>query len=178
MAAALIRLDGRVSELLYGGAQPYLPRSALLALELSADFRLFFPAALAVLALWKSPIVVSLILGLFLDLAAVGLVKILFRRGRPHYNRGMSAAVAVDHFSFPSGHSSRVFFVAALLHLSKVSGSAAVWGWAAATSASRVLLGRHFAGDVIVGACLGVVEGVVAYRFLNPENFDQIRYWV
>lgn len=39
--------------------------------------------------------------------------------------------------------------------------------WAVATSVSRVLLGRHFVCDVIAGACLGVVEALLVFHFLN-----------
>lgn len=109
----------------------------------------------------------------------------------------MSIAFAADHWSFPSGHSSRVFFVSQFLFLSIenvkeillqeerlrdwVSGFGAgdpnktelflflkvVFGWAIATSVSRVLLGRHFVGDVTAGACLGLMEGWVTHRFIH-----------
>lgn len=39
--------------------------------------------------------------------------------------------------------------------------------WAAATSISRVLLGRHFVCDVIAGALLGVLEALLVFRFIN-----------
>lgn len=39
--------------------------------------------------------------------------------------------------------------------------------WAAATSISRVLLGRHFVCDVIAGAFLGVLEALLVFRFIN-----------
>jgi len=42
-----------------------------------------------------------------------------------------------------------------------------VSSWAAATSISRVLLGRHFVCDVIAGACLGVLEALIVFHFLN-----------
>ncbi|XP_020263741.1 probable lipid phosphate phosphatase beta [Asparagus officinalis] len=82
----------------------------------------------------------------------------------------MSLVVAVDHWSFPSGHSSRVFFVASFLFLVGGAGDgvvAAVFVWAAATAASRVLMGRHFVMDVVAGAGLGAVEGVITHRFLK-----------
>ncbi|OWM71824.1 hypothetical protein CDL15_Pgr017707 [Punica granatum] len=158
------------------------PRPLFLLLELSADFRLFFPLALSIflsptLSALLRPFLVPLLLGLLLDLALIGLIKIVFRRPRPVYNKNMSVAVSVDHYSFPSGHSSRVCFVAALFYLTSESIKRAAvadhrlvlwaWLWAAATSVSRVLLGRHYAFDVFVGSCLGVLEGLFAFHYLS-----------
>lgn len=44
-----------------------------------------------------------------LDLVLVGSIKGVFRRSRPVYNlqSDFAVVVAVDHYSFPSGHSSR-----------------------------------------------------------------------
>jgi hypothetical protein len=45
---------------------------------------------------------VNLYVGLFLDLAVTGIVKAVFRRGRPQYNGANKGfTFAVDQFSFP-----------------------------------------------------------------------------
>ncbi|XP_018850638.1 probable lipid phosphate phosphatase beta [Juglans regia] len=181
----LISLDTTLSRQLHSLTQPVLPSSLLLLLELSADFRLFFPISLSLLlspSLLR-PFLPPLLLGLLLDLALIGLVKLLFRRSRPPHNHthSMNVAVSADHFSFPSGHASRVCFVASLAHLSAAAIRQGhheasktvnfvllvVWVWAVLTSVSRVLLGRHFVSDVFVGACLGVLEAVFSFRFLK-----------
>ncbi len=48
-------------------------------------------------------------LGLWVDIALVGALKGVFRRSRPEYNVSgdFILVVAVDKFSFPSGHASR-----------------------------------------------------------------------
>lgn len=98
----------------------------------------------------------------------------------------MSAVVYADSFSFPSGHASRVLFLATLFHLIVINDVGVisefiqrwvkfepgfvlfgVWVWAITTATSRVLLGRHFLFDVLAGALLGVLEGIVAFRFLR-----------
>ncbi|KAJ0962047.1 hypothetical protein J5N97_029875 [Dioscorea zingiberensis] len=113
-------------------------------------------------------------------------------RPAPIYNKGMSLAFAVDQWSFPSGHSSRVFFLASFLSLSSASidlGSSRIWDflrgepvelvvflvfiWSATTSISRVLLGRHFVLDVVVGAVLGVLEALFVFCFLNFEALHE-----
>ncbi|KAL6519175.1 hypothetical protein OROGR_018495 [Orobanche gracilis] len=200
----LVKLDTDLSYYLHSLFHSYLPSSVHLVLELSADFRFSFPISLAIclspLPSSFLPFFSSLLFGLLLDLALVGLVKVVFRRRRPPYNPQMSAVVSADNFSFPSGHASRVFFVSALVSLAADAIEAALvelkagggfvdrWiagddrrfvsslvlvvrVWAIVTAFSRVLLGRHFFFDVLAGACLGVFEGLIAYRLLRFENF-------
>ncbi len=51
----------------------------------------------------------NLVLGLLLDIVLVGTMKGLVRRARPVYNHAgdFVVVVAVDQFSFPSGHAAR-----------------------------------------------------------------------
>ncbi|KAG5559326.1 hypothetical protein RHGRI_009013 [Rhododendron griersonianum] len=202
----LIDIDKSVSLHLHSTAQPFLPRSLLKTLEISGDGRLFFPLAISLLlsplstATATTFLLSSLLIGAVLDLLLVGLTKHLVRRPRPVYNKDMFLSFAVDHWSFPSGHSSRVCFVAAFLSLSSaairdaiaqlrlsrveyvdklidsvgIDDGAAVnlvvlvaCSWAAATSISRVLLGRHFVCDVIAGALLGVLEALLVVPSSN-----------
>ncbi|XP_042503715.1 probable lipid phosphate phosphatase beta [Macadamia integrifolia] len=105
-----------------------VPRSVLKALEISGDGRFWFPIPVA---LFFSPlasmshhlrsILIGLFLGSLLDLVLVGLIKYLVRRPRPVYNKGMHLTLSVDHWSFPSGHSSRVCFIASFLYFSSAS---------------------------------------------------------
>ncbi|KAL6007894.1 hypothetical protein ACLOJK_033398 [Asimina triloba] len=194
----LIDLDATWSLHIHTIFQP-LPRFLLKALEISGDGRFWFPIPIA---LFLSPIasaspafrqiLIFMFFGSLFDLVAVGLIKFLIRRPRPAYNKGMHLVVAVDHWSFPSGHSSRVCFIAAFLYLSLASIAEAfshldrsgnefvgrwvgsdgkvverfVFGvclWSALTSVSRVLLGRHFVCDVIAGACFGVLEALFVF---------------
>uniref|UniRef100_A0A915NRB9 Phosphatidic acid phosphatase type 2/haloperoxidase domain-containing protein n=1 Tax=Meloidogyne floridensis TaxID=298350 RepID=A0A915NRB9_9BILA len=54
-----------------------------------------------------------LAIALFFDLALVGILKIIFRRDRPKYNKGkiILGAPIIDDFSFPSGHTSRTIML-------------------------------------------------------------------
>lgn len=193
----ILAVDAAVSSAIHTAAKPYLPPFLLLLLEISADFRFSFPVSLSLLLSPPlRPFLIPFLLGLLLDLILVGLVKLIFRRARPSYNHpSMSAAVSADHYSFPSGHASRVFFVAASVHFftSVVAAEAVerysfldgwvrdrrdvkgevvvvVWIWATVTAVSRILLGRHYVIDVAAGACLGVLEALFALRFLRFEH--------
>ncbi|KAE8657355.1 putative lipid phosphate phosphatase beta [Hibiscus syriacus] len=184
----LMTIDASISVFLHTFFKPILPAFLLLLLEYSADFRFSFPVSLSLFLASPSysSLAIPLILGHLLDLALIGLIKLTFRRARPHYNPNMSPAVHADNFSFPSGHASRVLFLATLFHLivqhneDIVSDSIqrwikfepgfvmlGVWVWAIITATSRVLLGRHFFFDVLAGALVGALEGIVAYQFLR-----------
>lgn len=43
-----------------------------------------------------------------------------------------------------------------------------VCAWAALTSVSRVVMGRHYAGDVLAGAVLGTLELLVLRAAVPP----------
>uniref|UniRef100_A0A8I7BC58 Phosphatidic acid phosphatase type 2/haloperoxidase domain-containing protein n=1 Tax=Hordeum vulgare subsp. vulgare TaxID=112509 RepID=A0A8I7BC58_HORVV len=165
-------LDAAVSLRLHALFLP-VPRLLLKAFEVAGDGRIWLPVPISLLLISTttssvvSPLLVGLILGLVLDLAFVGLAKLIVRRPRPAYNAAdMYVAVAVDHWSFPSGHSSRAFLVAAFLADGGFPREA-LFLWAAATSASRVLLGRHYILDVVAGAWLGVVEAWLSNLILR-----------
>ncbi|CAK9173189.1 unnamed protein product [Ilex paraguariensis] len=117
----LIHLDTTVSLHLYTLTQPILPYTLLKTLELSGDGRFFFPLTLSLLlsplSTTQFPFILNLLLGLLLDLLVIGLLKHLVRRPRPVYNKNMFLTFSVDHWSFPSGHSSRVFYIATFIFL-------------------------------------------------------------
>jgi membrane-associated phospholipid phosphatase len=119
------------------------------------------------------------------------MMKGIIRRSRPSYNKGMHLVVSVDHYSFPSGHSSRAFLIVLFAfeyaHQWKVDVFSKVGTyvgpnidqglvyyalccalviWVLATASSRVLLGRHYLVDVVVGSVVGVLEALFVTRVL------------
>ncbi|XP_066319074.1 probable lipid phosphate phosphatase beta isoform X1 [Miscanthus floridulus] len=171
-------LDAAVSLRLHALFLP-VPRLLLKTLEIAGDGRIWLPVPISLLLLSASPananasgaaspLLAGLVAGLVLDLILVGLVKVVVRRPRPAYNaKDMYVAVAADHWSFPSGHSSRAFLVASFLSAGGFRPREALFLWATATSASRVLLGRHYVLDVVAGACLGVFEAWLSNLLLR-----------
>jgi presqualene diphosphate phosphatase len=123
--------------------------------------------------------------GTLLDLAAIGVIKPLVRRARPHYNPGLQIATvnAVDQFSFPSGHASRSFYVATfVLYGATVRPRGTPeWlqhplvlgllvAWALAVAVSRVALGRHHVLDVVFGSLLGMSYVLVLHLVWFPDD--------
>ncbi|CAN4127590.1 unnamed protein product [Withania somnifera] len=187
----IVDFDTAISLRLYTLTHPILPYYFLKTLEISGDGFLFFPVILSLLLyplafsenITSNIFPINLLLGGILDLILIGILKHLIRRPRPVYNKNMFLSFSVDHWSFPSGHSSRVFMIATVVYLSFDLIKEVlimlnydlfvdyliliVIGWAATTSFSRVLLGRHFVFDVIAGVLLGVLEGIFAFWIIN-----------
>jgi undecaprenyl-diphosphatase len=117
-----------------------------------------------------------LIAALVAQAVLVWAIKGLTARVRPWIALGWPAPLWAPHDgSFPSGHSSGSFCVAAFL-LAWPSAADAAWvvakripGLAAAVLAvlvalSRVIAGAHFPSDVVVGAAMGSLVGLAAAR--------------
>ncbi|XP_064458551.1 polyisoprenoid diphosphate/phosphate phosphohydrolase PLPP6-like [Ornithodoros turicata] len=119
---------------------------------------------------------INLFLALCIDLIAVACVKSAARRKRPVVNRqDMFFTVSIDKLSFPSGHASRTAMLSCIIILKTsvfpVFKLASVL-WCAAVAGSRVLLGRHYIGDVCGGIILGVIEYlvIVTLFWMNSET--------
>jgi undecaprenyl-diphosphatase len=72
--------------------------------------------------------------------------------------------LAFDRFSFPSGHSLNAFAATTVLAAHFPLAAPFLLPLAASIAASRVFLGRHFLGDVLVGALIGVAIGATVVR--------------
>lgn len=95
--------------------------------------------------------------------AAVAVIKIVAARARPELLfsdgvYGFRVAGWGEAFrSFPSGHAAAGFALAAVLARSWPRGRIGLYVLATLIAASRVVLGRHYPGDVIAGAWFGVI---------------------
>ena len=118
--------------------------------------------------------------------AIVWLVKRLVGRVRPWIQFGLLAPPSAPHdHSFPSGHASASFCVAAFVLVTAARSvsrgsraspvpalaAVAVLALAALVGVARVYLGAHFPGDVLGGALLGGVFG--AWAAQRPRSDTQ-----
>lgn len=113
---------------------------------------------------------------LILDIIFVAILKAAIGRTRPADNEeeDMFMTYSVDKMSCPSGHTSRTVMLTYILisstpHMYLLHPFIIIW--CLCTSASRVLLGRHYIGDVLIGMVLGYAEYLlVDYIWAGPET--------
>lgn len=137
-------------------------------------------ALIAALLLWrlgwkKGLIAIACIVACFVASEQINnLIKHLVMRVRPCNHEGMIAAglhilETGGGWSFPSGHSNNsfAFAVSSLLCL-KIDGrrtwkgySAFILCWASLVAISRIMVARHFLGDILVGSLLGAALGLL-----------------
>lgn len=76
-------------------------------------------------------------------------------------------------YGFVSSHAANAFAVALFLVLKYWKRVKRQWPllllivWALATSYSRAYLGKHYPGDLVCGAILGVVAGLIVWMIIN-----------
>ena len=102
------------------------------------------------------------------------LFKPLFHRLRPCFNEDFEGIIhlpkglAGGQFGFTSSHASNTFAIATFLTpiLSKYCPWPAIllFLWAFISSYSRIYIGYHYPGDIIVGAILGVLIGMIFWK--------------
>lgn len=123
---------------------------------IEGDHRLGIILALGILSLWL----------------VVETVKALTDRARPYLTLEQTQVVGWREIgrSFPSGHTSQTFFMATLFvrHFQVSIGvSLALYFVAALVGFTRIYIGVHYPRDVLAGAILGSVWGILGVFVLN-----------
>ena len=108
------------------------------------------------------------------DQLSAHVCKPLFQRLRPCYNTDLQDLIylpkgmAGGRYGFVSSHAANTFAVAAFLTpaLSKNRNwiGIVLYLWAFISSYSRIYLGFHYLGDIICGAVLGILIGLILWK--------------
>ncbi|MEM7110289.1 MAG: phosphatase PAP2 family protein [Bacteroidota bacterium] len=125
---------------------------------------------------WKSIIYIT---GIILAIAATdqlcsGFMKPFFERFRPSRDPSLEGLVHIVNgyrggkFGFASSHAGNTFALATFLFLTfktRFKWITWIFLWAAIVSYTRIYLGVHYPGDILVGGMIGVGFGLLFYKF-------------
>ena len=104
-------------------------------------------------------------------------VKFTVRRRRPEGEWG-AIYRNTDPHSFPSGHAARAFLIAVIATgLGPGWLAVVLWVWAPLVALARAAMGVHYLSDVVAGALVGMVVGMLAL-WLNPQVMTLIQAWL
>ena len=161
------RLDSHVFMLINMRAYPkWLDRFMWLTTQLG-NMLASFIAAFLLLMMNDRGLAVEIILGTLLLWLVVEMIKALSDRDRPllTFNKTRIIGWQEKGFSFPSGHTTQIFFLMTLFihhfHLG-IGEAIALYAVATLVGFTRIYLGAHYPRDVIAGMVLGSVWGILA----------------
>ena len=159
-----LELDRRYSARMRIAQKPGPLRWLAILLAHSGDSWYLVPAML--LAAWLGGpaaqwLVARMLIGIGVLIVIIFLVKRRFKRARPEGEWGKFYR-RTDPHSFPSGHAGRMAMLAVLAF-----GLGPAWLGllllilAPAVSLARVAMGVHYLSDVVAGAAIGIVVGLI-----------------
>ena len=105
---------------------------------------------------------IALIIALLASAAVTELVRYAVQLPRPKESMG---------YGFPSGHTSAAFSLAAVLAVTFPQSSSLFYLLAMLTGISRLYFRAHYLTDVLAGALIGVLTGMLLAKALIPRSF-------
>lgn len=118
------------------------------------------------------------------DQITSGVMKPLFARPRPSHDPLLAATIHIVNgyrggsYGFASGHAANTFGIATLFYLlmrKHYPWIGWIFLWAGLVAYTRIYLGVHFPGDVLVGALVGMACAWLVYRLMR---YFTIRYYL
>jgi len=124
---------------------------------------------------WMAILAIAIVIVLT-DQITSGLMKPYFARLRPSREPSLQGLVHLvngykgGNFSFASSHAANTFGTATFFFLMFWPAKrwiAWLFAWAAGMTYTRIYLGVHYPGDILVGGMIGVVCGWIGYKLFQ-----------
>lgn len=168
---SVLELDARLSEKMRVAEKPGALRAIAVFFAHSGDSWFWWGALILGWffsnSFWREWEVVEFA-GIGLLAALVMGIKFLVRRRRPEGDWG-GIYRNTDPHSFPSGHAARAFLIAVVAGvLGPLWLGILLWVWAPLVAIARVAMGVHYLSDIVAGALLGVLIGVIGLQVYEP----------
>ena len=124
-----------------------------------------YPLYIAVLFLEKNPKLLKVILVLAISFVLVTIVRRIINAPRPYEKFEMPPVIEKDTKgkSFPSRHVFSIFIIAAAIFYSHTGPGIMIGLMGVAMAVIRVLGGVHEPRDVVAGALIGILCGVIGF---------------
>ena len=183
MLEFITNIDTRLTLLLNGSDSEMLDAIAVTATKTSTWIPLGILLLYVLMRMkdWKNALLVILCVGIAITLAdqmASGIFKPLVARLRPSHNPELQGVIDIvgdyrgGRYGFFSSHAANTCAVAVFLSLlfRKRVFTVAICSWAMVNSWTRLYLGVHYVGDIMVGVIWGAFVGWMVfrlYRFLT-----------
>jgi len=130
---------------------------------------------------WREGLLVVLFIVVLIticDQVASGIFKPIFHRFRPTHHPDFMNEVKIlfdyrgGHYGFASSHASNAFGVAtfSVLLIKNRIFTVSVVLFALLNSYSRIYLGVHFISDIVAGAMIGILTGVLCYQLYTVSR--------
>lgn len=118
------------------------------------------------------------------DQLSAHVCKPIFHRLRPCHNPDLEGLIhlpkgkAGGQYGFVSSHAANTFaiatFLSAALNRTYRWMTHVLFAWAVISSYSRIYVGVHYPGDIVAGALLGILIGLIIWRLLLLLKKDNL----
>lgn len=190
-APATIKIDGSISRFIYDSLDNDVITQIFLLIT-NYTIGTVYGALAVALFLFIKKLYTHTIVFLGFGISSfliVSLIKNIIRRERPYEilsNVHYLSSKLPHELSFPSGHTTLAFFIAFYLtHALKLDAfkTTLIYSLAVVVGISRIYLGAHFFFDVLGGALLGTIIGIISITLYNRyftetsgvDEFDSLK---
>src|SRR5712691_3158872 len=124
----------------------------------------------------NTQLLIGVLFAITLSDLVLAILKGAYFRPRPYQTLiGVNLPIGLDEgSSFPSGHATRAFAVAALLTMQKGKKYALLLLLSTGVAVSRVIIGLHFPSDALAGGFLGIALAVASVIFLSRYVYPRL----
>lgn len=167
----ILKIDADLSNRMRVAEKPGTLRTLSAFLAHSGD-SWFWAAGLAVLWFTGEPFWKKWALVIFGSIAVLAVmvlsIKFSVKRRRPDGEWGLLYR-STDPHSFPSGHAARSFLIGTLaIELGPPGLALVLVIWAPLVALARVAMGVHYVSDILAGALLGILVGLIGLGLYEP----------
>lgn len=181
MTELLDRMDADLMIWLNGFHNSYFDSLMFLISEKWMWVPLYVAIFVATLMKYKKPKQIIAVLAIFAitialaDTVCADIIRPMFLRPRPcHDDSGISQLIHTvngyrgGHYGMASCHSANSFALATLTYLVLRSRKLTIfmYAWAVVHTYSRIYLGLHYPGDILVGGVVGTLLAIAVYRMV------------